>query len=152
MTGKLYRHDEELSFITKLPAMVEEPPVKTPVLVKPTFGLHKSIQYKFEIDQSVLAPSKAVMLSGSKFEERYRDQLNKLLYNDEEKLDPTVLFTITTLYDANVRMKGPIRLMSQQFRSKLPTVCKVLNSFYHDSNAVISGISAQLNDSIPDAT
>lgn len=139
----LYAPGEDIAFCAKPVALVE--PVPTPSVVS-VFTLSKDVRESFVIDGTALAPSKAVMVSVSRFEQSYKDQLSKLLYNDADKLDHHALMVLTSISDIVESSQRPIRLMSQAFHKKMPTLCKALNDFYQANHAVIRGISQQLSN------
>jgi hypothetical protein len=135
---------------TNLSELMAMPGVKVqgnvPVLATPAiFTLSKASKQVFSIDGTTLAPSRLVLLSGAGFEAAYTKQLNATLFNDKEELDVAALMTLTSLSDIVEKSHRPIRLMSQALRKKLPTVCKVLNAFFQENQAVIRGISQQLS-------
>lgn len=136
----LYSPDEDIAITIKA---VE--PAKSAVSVEvKTFSLNKRIPETFSLDKTPLQPNSTTMLAHGMFESTYLKQLEKLIYNDMDKLDTDALMTLTSLSDIVEHTHRPIRLMSQAFRKKLPTICKVLNEFYANNRSVIRGIAQQL--------
>lgn len=110
-----------------------------------TFSLSKQAAEKFSLDKTPLAPHPTTLLSVGQFESTYLKQLESLIYNDQDRLDDDALRTIAAISDIVASTHRPIRLMSQAYRKKLPTLCKVLNQFYITHNEVIRSISQQLS-------
>lgn len=150
-TKHLYQPGEDIT-LTPRPIPTDtpvEPPSNTPVAVpaqepSQVFTLAKTAVETFPLDGTCIAPSRAVMLSGARFAKTYEEQLNALLYNDEEQLDHEALMLLTSLSDIHEKTQRPIRLISQSLRQKIPLVCTALNKFYRDNHAVLRGISQQL--------
>lgn len=146
--GKLYKSNEDIVLTPATVSVDNDPaPPTPPAPTKPLtqfFTTGKVNAGKYMLDNGPLSPSRLAHLSGTKFEARYRQELDAILYNDLEQLDHVKLETITQLYAVVINTHRPIGLMSQGFRKKLPTICQVLNQFYHDNLTVISGIHQQL--------
>ena len=120
------------------------PPVST---VPPLFTLSKKTHCgEFLLDNTKLSPSAAVCLQPNKhFADSYTRQLEGLLFNTQEQLDPEVLQLITALSDMREGAARPIRLMSQAHVKRLPILYRCLNDFFSAHRKVIRGISEQLN-------
>lgn len=136
-----------LSEVLAMPGVNVQQDSNVVASVMAIFTLSKTAKNVFGIDGTPLAPTKLVMLSGANFETAYTKQLDSTLFNEEAQLNHHALMAITSLSDLVEETHRPIRLMSQVFRKKLPTVCKVLNAFYHENRPVIRGISQQLSGS-----
>ena len=139
----LYSPNEDIP-ITVKPSVTE--PAPAPAAGIKTFTLSKQVKDVYSIDKTPLAPNPTTLLSAGQFEHTYLKQLESLIYNDMERLDSGVLMTITSLSDIVKATNRPIRLMSQAYRKKLPTLCKVLNQFYVENHKVIRGIAEQLSN------
>jgi hypothetical protein len=137
----LYSPNDDIPISVK-PSVAE--PAPAPAADIKTFTLSKQVKDIFSIDKTPLVPNPATLLSVGQFEHAYLKQLESLIYNDMECLDSGTLMTITSLSDIVKATHRPIRLMSQAYRKKLPTLCKVLNQFYAENHKVIRGIADQL--------
>lgn len=139
----LYSPNEDIP-ITVKPPVTE--PAPAPAAGIKTFTLSKQVKDVYSIDKTPLAPNPNTLLSVGQFERIYLHQLESLIYNDMERLDTGALMVITSLSDIVKATNRPIRLMSQAYRKKLPTLCKVLNQFYAENHKVIRGIAEQLSN------
>lgn len=139
----LYTPNEDIP-ITVKQAVAE--PAPAPAADIKTFTLSKQVKDVYSIDKTPLAPNPNTLLSVGQFERIYLHQLESLIYNDMERLDTGALMVITSLSDIVKATNRPIRLMSQAYRKKLPTLCKVLNQFYAENHKIIRGIAEQLSN------
>lgn len=139
----LYSPNEDIP-ITVKPSETEPAPASA--VDTKTFTLSKQVKDVYSIDKTPLAPNPNTLLSVGQFERIYLHQLESLIYNDMERLDTGALMVITSLSDIVKATNRPIRLMSQAYRKKLPTLCKVLNQFYAENHKVIRGIAEQLSN------
>lgn len=116
--------------------------------VSPLFTLSKKNHCgEFLLDKTKLAPSAAVLLQPNKhLPANYTRQLEQLLFNNQEQLDPEALQLITALSDMREGAGRPIRLMSQAHVKRLPILYQCLNDFFSTHRKVIRGISQQLGN------
>lgn len=106
-----------------------------------TTGKAKNV---FSIDGTSLEPNLKAMLGKGTFEERYYQQLEKMVFGDDS--DPTKMITLLMLVDNTSKLKGQIQLKSGKYRNTVTTVAKVLNKFLNENYPVLEAMCKMFND------
>ena len=109
---------------------------KTPVF---TMSVSK---YVYSLDGSGLEPTAKTRLAGSKFEQRYLEQLESILFNNAETIDETKLFALINLYGhiEQISKQDPnakIKLISSVYKNTIPQIVRTLNLFIFKNKSVI---------------
>jgi len=99
----------------------------------------------FVIDNTILSPTPAVVLGVIGFERKYLDQIEKMIFNDLEKLNPEHLFTLVYLVDMFEKKMGPLKLVSNRNRRLVPKMTNVLNTFFNKNYNVLKSIYVMFN-------
>lgn len=109
---------------------------KTPVFT--TF----TSKYVYSLDGSGLEPTARTRLAGSKFEQRYLEQLESILFNNAETIDEVKLFALINLYGHidQISKQNPnakIKLISSVYKNTIPQIVRTLNLFISKNKSVI---------------
>lgn len=102
-------------------------------------------KYKMDLDHSGLAPSGVTMLSYKSFEVNYLKQLNSVIYNEKDELDPDKLIRLIQMVSHLKDPKDLIQIKSGKFSRTLPLIVKCLNEFFRKNHSVIYGMEQMFN-------
>lgn len=124
--------------------MVKEEPVEiVPPTIQPrsrvNYFVTKKGKYVYDLNGTSLAPSKKTMLGG-KFKEKYRRQIENILFNGNDDIDPDNILPLLLLNEYINSGVVPIRLVMRGYSKLLVSMVEVLNDYFNEHKAVVDGI------------
>lgn len=117
---------------------------------KPFFTLAKGKgKLHYAIGGTVFEPSKLTM-TGGKFKEKYKQQLEKYVFNTSDTIDPESLFSIVYIYELIANKTFPICITSPKHVRSLKPIVEALDEFYKEHYHTLTSIHHMLNTGDPD--
>lgn len=100
----------------------------------------KSAKDFFPIETSSLKPDGYTLLSGSRMDEAYYEQLKKTLYSENEKVDEEGLITLLTLYRQFKTNNYPVAVKTHQYRKFTRQFAMGLNYLFNRDELMLRNI------------
>jgi len=109
------------------------------------FFTQKKGAISFNIDNTIFTPNPMVCLNSKRFEDKYLQQLESYIFNNEDELNPDNL--ITLIYITDIIQKGltPITIVTGKYRYLLPKIISVLNKYFRENYSVLFSIYTMFN-------
>lgn len=159
MSKYIYTHEDSQQLTERLNrlAPVSPPPSGLPThlqeiahlsqgaVPKLTYFTLRKGKITLNIDDSPLQPSAAVVVAGKRFEERYRQQLDAILYTEDEELNLASVMRLMTVYEFIERKQFPVNIASQKYPRLALKMVTVLNAFFHENRSTLKGVYGMVN-------
>lgn len=118
-----------------------------PNMKKPFFTIVKGKgKLNYAISDSVFEPSRLTM-TGGKFKEKYKQQLEKYIFNTQDTIDPESLLSIVYVYELIANKNYPICISNPKYVRSLKTIAEALDEFFKEHYHTLSSIHHMLNTS-----
>lgn len=138
----------EPELVEETPVVEEDIPLPTKEEILSTLGPRTRQNYftpkgkgkiVYDLLGTSLAPSKVTMLGG-KFKEKYRKQVDSVLFNELDSIDPSSLLPLLLINEYINQGAYPIRVVCSGHSNSIPHITSVLNDFYNEHKAVVDGV------------
>lgn len=117
---------------------------KTPRKREVYFVNHNT-KIQFSIDRTIFEPSAIVRLSGKNFEQKYLEQLESYIFNNQDELDPEKLFALIYIIGYIKEGHFPIKLVTGKHRIQLPKIVNVFNTYFNKNRSVLFSMATMFN-------
>lgn len=108
------------------------------------YFVNKKAKHYLDIKNTSLQPKSP---NRANFKENYREQIESIIFNPNDTIDPEALFPILIFVENVVKGRVPMRVVNQGFNKTLPQVVEVLNGFYNEHELILKGIYEMFRDS-----
>lgn len=98
----------------------------------------------YAIGGTVFEPSRLTM-TGGKFKEKYKQQLEKYVFNTSDTIDPESLFSIVYIYELLANKTYPICITSSKHVRSIKPIVEALEEFYKEHYHTLTSIHHMLN-------
>lgn len=153
-TRKLYDPQEEIVNIEELKSRIQ------PTEDEDDFELRRDIvpkgkielftiaktSHKYNLDDSLLMPTTATLLSGKKFRDNYRKQLNKVIWSPDNVDNINALIEVSVLWSYITIDQYPLTLHISGYKKKRKEIIEVLNDFFNYNKTIIANIYRMVRD------
>ena len=100
------------------------------------------------LNDLTIFPNKLTLMSGKKFKDHYRKQLNSIIYNSNETMNVESLIEISVLWSYVHDGLHPVQLKVKGYKKKQAEMMEVLNDFFYLNKVIIGNIHRMLRDTI----
>lgn len=102
------------------------------------------------LEDTKIAPSPLVVMSGKNFKQAYREQLVKIIYDGPRNGNTDAIMSLTRVFDFLNHTNGNVQLSSSKFKRRLNDIVQVLNAFFRSQYVVLDSIVSMVKDEVAD--